>query len=71
MLRQSVASSTIRSVGYERTTGVLEVEFARGGIYQYLAVPEFLFRGFMLARSKGRYFNERILKRYEERQVDR
>lgn len=71
MRRQSVVSSTIRSVGYDRTTGVLEVEFGRGGIYQYLAVPEFLFQGFLLARSKGKYFNERIQSRYEERQVDR
>ena len=38
MVRTRVASTNIRSIGYSGTT--LEVEFLRGGVYQYYNVPE-------------------------------
>lgn len=68
--RQPVSSSTIRSVGYDRSEGTLEVEFIRGGVYQYIGVPEFLYLGFLLTSSKGQYFNNKIQGRYKERHVD-
>jgi len=40
MLRMSVSSSNISSVGYDPKTQTLEVEFHNGGVYQYFNVPQ-------------------------------
>jgi hypothetical protein len=56
MKRQPVESKAIRSIGYERTSRVLELEFAAGTVYRYYDVPEFTFRALMLARSKHSFF---------------
>lgn len=69
MRHTPVRSSTLRSVGYDHATGTLEIEFQRGGTYAYVGVPEFLYKGLMLAVSKGRFFNERIATRYQSRRV--
>jgi hypothetical protein len=54
MVRQLVESSSISSVGFDPASQVLEVEFRRGGrVYRFFDVPEFLFKGLMVARSKG------------------
>lgn len=58
MNRQYVSSSNIRSIGYEN--GTLEVEFNRGGIYQYHGVSENLYYNLMNARSHGSYFENYI-----------
>ena len=69
MNRDAVKSSTIRAIGYDPTTATLEIEFHRRGTYQYEGVPEFLYRGLMLADSKGEFFNSRIANRYRHREV--
>ena len=48
---------------------ILEVEFTNGRVYQYLGVPEFLYQGFLLASSKGDYFNTRIDERFPASEV--
>lgn len=55
MLRASVVSSNLRSVGYDRAAAILEVEFHNGGIYHYFGVPERIYQGLMDAGSKGSY----------------
>ena len=69
MDRQRVRSSNIHSVGYDRETRTLEVEFQTGSIYQYLGVPEDVYDGLMRASSKGSYFHEHIKERYRFRQI--
>lgn len=69
MERQRVTSSNVRSVGYDATSEVLEVEFNTGGIYQYLNVPETIYAALMHAASKGRYLNDHVKDRYRYRQV--
>lgn len=64
MDRQAVRSSSIRSIGYDAASEILEVEFHDGGIYQYFGVSEFLYQGIMLAKSKGEYFNHRLAGRF-------
>ncbi len=64
MVRTSVSSSNIRSIGYDAKAQILEVEFKSGGIYQYLNVPEDVFDRFMAASSKGRFFDQRVKDRY-------
>jgi hypothetical protein len=55
--RSHVTSSSIVSVGYDRRAAVLEVEFQRGRVYQYLDVPPEEFDALMAAESKGRFVN--------------
>ncbi len=69
MVRQGVSSSNVRSVGYDRSTGTLEVEFHNGGVYQYYHVPESVYQGLMGAGSKGGYLNDHIKERYRYRKV--
>ncbi|OHB66192.1 MAG: KTSC domain-containing protein [Planctomycetes bacterium RBG_13_60_9] len=69
MQRQHVASTNIRSVGYDIDSGTLEVEFTSGGIYDYFDVPEREYEALMRAPSKGSYLNQNIKDRYRYRQV--
>ncbi len=58
MNRQAVSSSNIRSVGFDN--GTLEIEFNRGGIYQYYNVPETIYQSLIAAQSVGKYFQAHI-----------
>ncbi|WP_330925257.1 KTSC domain-containing protein [Candidatus Sororendozoicomonas aggregata] len=69
MDRQSVASSNIRSIGYDSGTLTLEVAFTSGGIYQYFNVPESQYQRLMAAYSKGTCFADHIKNRYRFRKV--
>ncbi len=51
MLRYSVSSSRISSVGWENNT--LEVEFHNGAVYQYYGVTQSEYDNFMNAPSLG------------------
>jgi hypothetical protein len=69
MDRQPVDSSLIRSVGYDLTASVLEVELQESGrVYRYFDVPYSVVEELMTAESKGGYFNEHVrdLYAYEE-----
>ena len=59
MQRQPVASSNIRSVGFEN--GAMEIEFTNGKVYRYTGpkVQEH-YDGMMAAPSKGQYFGKHI-----------
>jgi hypothetical protein len=70
MQRQAVESTTMRSVGYDRTEQVLEVEFQSGGVYQYLDVPSAIYKELSDAESKGQYFNSEIRDTYEFVRLD-
>jgi hypothetical protein len=71
MRRRRVKSSAIRSVGYERETAMLEVEFTSDRVYRYFAVPKAVYDGLMEAESVGAYFNEFVRDRYPEELVSR
>ncbi len=64
MERYNVASSNIRSVGYDPQTQTLEVEFMNGTIYQYYGVPENIYDQMMVEQSKGRFLNTYIRNQY-------
>lgn len=68
MIRETVSSSELRSVGYENTM-ILEIEFQNGGVYQYFEVPEVAHAELMSASSKGRYFNQNIRNVYRCKRV--
>jgi hypothetical protein len=69
MVRQSVQSSMIKAWAFDSETGVMELEFTNGRIYQYADVPAFLARGFAAATSKGQFFLSRIDDRYNVEEV--
>jgi hypothetical protein len=53
MRREAVESTTMRSVGYESKSKILEIEFQSGELYQYLDVPEMVHKRLLRAKSKG------------------
>jgi KTSC domain len=54
----AVDSSTIASIGYERSRRELEIEFLDSGdVYRYFEVPPAEYAEFMAAESKGAYLN--------------
>jgi len=69
MRRRTVESTTLRSVGYESASQVLEVEFCSGAIYQYFEVPAKAHQALWDAESKGQYFNLHIRDQYEFRRL--
>lgn len=64
MYRASVSSTNIRSIGYDKLTATLEVEFTSGDIYQYFNVPECLYQQFLQASSHGQFLNDYIRYQY-------
>lgn len=60
MRRERLESTSLRSVGYDPSARVLEVEFLNGGVYQYLDVQDDEYEEFREADSKGRYLNTAI-----------
>ena len=60
MNRKNVSSSNIKSVGYDKNTKVLEVEFHNSGLYHYKDVPENTADELVNATSVGKFFNMRV-----------
>ena len=62
MERTPVQSSNISSIGFDRGSSTLEVQFLNGSIYQYFGVPESVFDGLMNAPSKGTFLDRFVKK---------
>src|SRR5919199_1489760 len=62
-----VESNYLRSVGYDSSSQVLEIEFQRGEVYQYIDVPPAVYTDLMNAPSHGKYFNANIKEVYPYR----
>lgn len=69
MERTAVSSSDLKSVGYDQTSGTLEVEFHRGGTYQYSAVPPTVYDALLAAPSLGSFFAQHIRWTYQYRRL--
>ena len=69
MHRVNVISSNIRSAGFDTDHCILEIEFHKSGIYQYINVPYSVFEGLLTAGSVGRYFNQHVRNRYSTYKV--
>ena len=67
--RTPVASSSIRSIGYDDEEKALEIEFQSGGIYRYADVAHSTYEAFLSARSHGSYFHENVRGQYDYRRV--
>lgn len=62
--REPVESSALAAVGYSKRLRALEVEFRDGLIYRYEEVPLVLYRQFISAESKARFYNKNIRGKY-------
>jgi hypothetical protein len=60
-------SSRIKSAEYNDSTGVLTVEFYKGGKYKYYSVPETVYQGLIRSSSPGNYFDLAIKGKYTYR----
>ena len=64
MRREPVESTSVTSMGYDARSATLEIEFAGGGVYRYLGVPERTWDRLRAAESKGRFVNAFVKNRY-------
>ncbi len=69
MSKQLVNSSNLYSVEYNKENKTLEVEFNKGGVYQYSNVPESVFNQLMAAPSKGSYLYHNIRDQYDTKKI--
>ena len=70
MERQPVSSTMIVSIGYDSTSGVLEIEYkSDGAIWQYFDFPEHIWNEFQASESVGKYWHANIKNRFREARV--
>lgn len=69
MRRRPVTSTSVRSVGYEMSTGTLELEYVNGSIYRYYDVPQPTYAGLLAAGSIGNYVNTQIKPHFDFAEV--
>jgi hypothetical protein len=60
MNRVPVESANIASIGFDKETSTLEIEFLDGAVYQYFDIEERLFTGLVASDAKGAYFAKNI-----------
>jgi hypothetical protein len=60
MERQPVISSNIKSIGFDKETTTLEIEFKNGTVYRYEPISEDTYLELIQAESVGKYFNQHI-----------
>ncbi len=65
----NVESSNIESIGYDSDNGILNIQFKKGGLYEYYEVPSYEHDGLMGADSKGTYAHQNIYKRYRQQKI--
>jgi YD repeat-containing protein len=69
MERKKVNSSSIRSVGYDERSRVLEVEFNDGRINQYTGLSPEVHRRLMSAPSIVSYFRDNVEESFPAKRV--
>ena len=69
MERQSVKSVILRSVGYDDSKKILEIEFQNGLVYQFSGVPLKVYTDLMQSGEMGKYFSEKVRPRFHTKQV--
>ncbi|HUT37745.1 MAG TPA: KTSC domain-containing protein [Methanoregula sp.] len=68
--RQSVKSRILRSVRYDESTKILEIEFHTGLVCQYSGVLPKVYKDLMHSGAEiGKYFSEKVRPRFPAKQV--
>jgi KTSC domain len=68
--RVRVTSSFIASVGYDAKARVLDVKFHSGSLWRYFDVPPEIYRAFLDAESKGRFYNANIRHHFKSQKLE-
>jgi YD repeat-containing protein len=69
MERKKVSSAHIRSVGYDASGQILEVELTDGAVWQYSKVPSEVHRRLLAAPSLVSYYRDNIEEDYSRRRI--
>lgn len=69
--REPVESTAIASIGYSKRLRALEIEFRNGAIYRYLEVAPAVHRNLLNAKSKARFYDDNIRRKYRSLHVRR
>jgi hypothetical protein len=70
MERISVKSSELRSIGYDESRKILEIEFHHGGVYQYSGVSKKIYDNLMNSvSSHAQYYDRYIKNRYRRNKI--
>lgn len=70
MDKDVVDSSMISSIGYDQSSGTVEIEFRSSGqVWQYYDVPEIIYNDVRTAGSLGKAFNAMIKTHFREARV--
>ena len=64
-----VKSRILRSVGYDDSTKILEIEFSSGFVYQYSGVPKNVYADLMHSEEMGKFFSEKVRPKFQTKQV--
>lgn len=67
--RQPVKSRILRSVGYDDSTKILEIEFHTGLVYQYSGVSSKVYTDLMHSSEVGKYFFDKVRTQFRTKQV--
>lgn len=66
-----VDSGLFSAVLYRQGVQQLYLRFGEGSVYRYFACPESVYKGFLNAESKGRYFSQHIRDHYRHELIHR
>jgi len=69
--RVGVKSSSIKSIGYDKESRTLEVEFSSGQLYRYHDFPAKAHSALIDADSVGKYFTQHIKPKFTAHKVER
>jgi KTSC domain len=67
--RQTVKSRILRSMGYDESTKILEIEFQTGLVYQYAGVPPKVYQELIRSDEIGKYFTDKVRNRFRTKQI--
>jgi len=67
--RQPVKSRILRTLGYDESTKILEIEFQTGLVYQYAGVPLKVYRELIRSDEIGKYFTDKVRNRFRTKQI--
>lgn len=60
-----VESTNLAAIGYNKRAKVLRIQFVEGSTYDYHAVPAKLFRELMQSESKGQFFQQHVVGKFQ------
>lgn len=62
-------SVILRSVAYDESKKILEIEFQNGLVYQFSGVPAKVYADLVRSEEMGKYFTEKIRPKFHSKQI--